>query len=88
MDKITFLKTGAELMTKFAAPSVLTGYFVASVPDATVEQMRDLFTDPGPMRVHNMQNLYEDKIYTEYDQINEIRAGNDEIIIILQKGGS
>ena len=88
MDKITFLKTGAELMATFAAPSVLTGYFVASVPDATVEQMRDLFTDPGPMRVHNMQNLYEDKIYTEYDQINEIRAGNDEIIIILQKGGS
>ena len=88
MDRITFLDKGTDLMTRFAAPSVLTGYFVAAVPGATVEQMTEVFTDPGPMLVHNIENLYEDKTYTGYNHINEIREGSGEITVILDKGGS
>lgn len=88
MDKIVFLEKNTEILTRFAAPSVLTGYFVAAVPGATVEQMTELFTDPGAMLVHNMDELYEDKVYTGYNHINELRESPEEITVILDKGGS
>lgn len=85
MDKIIFLEKNAELLTRFAAPSVLTGYFVAAVPGATVDQMTELFTNAGEMLVHNMDDLYADKVYTGYNHINEIREGSNEITVILDK---
>ena len=89
MDRITFLeKDNTELLTRFAAPSVLTGYFVAAVPNATVGEMEELFSDPGPMLVHNMEDLYDDKVYTGFNHINEIREGLGEITVILDKEGS
>lgn len=89
MDRITFLeKDNTELLTRFAAPSVLTGYFVAAVPNATVDEMEELFSDPGPMLVHNMDDLYGDKVYTGFNHINEIREVPGEITVILDKGGS
>ena len=87
MDKITLTDKGVEFMARFAAPSVFTGNFVASVVDSDVEAITAAFTSPGPILVHNMQSLYADKTYTGYTGIEEIRQGTDDIIVILHKEG-
>lgn len=85
MDKITLIDKGVEFMTIYAAPSVLTGNFVARVVDSDVETIQTAFTNPGPIFVHNMQSLFADKTYTGYTGIDEIRQGADDIIVILHK---
>ena len=86
MDRITLIDKDVEFTTRFAAPSVLTGRFVAAVVDSDKETITEAFTDPGRILVHNMEDLYADKIYEEYTHINEIRNGGDEITVILDRG--
>lgn len=86
MDKVTLTEKGMEFMTRYAAVSVLTGYFVAAVTDADKQTIMDAFTESGPILVHNMEELYADKTYEGYRRINEIRESEKEITVILDKG--
>lgn len=86
MDKVTLTEKGMEFMTRYAAVSVLTGYFVAAVTDADKQTIMDAFTEPGQILVHNMEELYADKTYEGYRRINEIRESEKEITVILDKG--
>lgn len=85
MDRITLEDKKEEFMSRYAAPSVSTGRFVASIINSDVNTIREAFTDPGPILVHNMQGLFADQVYEEYTSINEIREETDQIIVILDK---
>lgn len=88
MDKITLLDKDVEFMTRFAAPSILTGYFVAAVLDSDRATIEAAFTNPGRILVHNVDCLYRDEVYEGYTGINEIRESPNEITVILDKGGA
>ena len=85
MDKITIERTGAEFMTQFAAPSILTGRFVALIVGSDPETVESAFSDPGGMTVHNMEEQYADKTYTGYRGIQSMEARSDGILIRLNK---
>ena len=85
MDRITLTEKEQEFMCRFAAPSILTGYFVAAVIRSDRETIEEAFTEPGPILVHNMEDLYADKTYEGYRRINEIREAENEITVILDK---
>ena len=85
MDRITLTEKKQEFMCRFAAPSVLTGYFVAAVRNSDRATIEEAFTEPGPILVHNMEELYADKTYKGYRRINEIRESENEITVILDK---
>ena len=85
MDRITLTEKEQEFMCRFAAPSVLTGYFVAAVRNSDRATIEEAFTEPGPILVHNMEELYADKTYKGYRRINEIRESENEITVILDK---
>lgn len=85
MDRVRLPKKNQEFMCRFAAVSVLTGYFVAAVTDSDRETIEKEFTEPGPIMVHNMEELYADKTYEGYRRINEIRESENEITVILDK---
>lgn len=88
MDKVTLTEKGLVFMTRFAAPSILTGRFVAAVVGSNMESIVEAFTAPGEILVQNTEQLYDDKTYTGYRRIVEIGdgQGQDEIIIKLDKG--
>lgn len=85
MDRITLTEKKQEFMCRFAAVSILTGYFVATVTDSDRETIEEAFTEPGPILVHNVEELYADKTYKGYRRINEIRESENEITVILDK---
>ena len=86
MDKLTLEKSGAVFMSRFAAPSVSTGRFVASIVDSDIETVRAAFTDPGPILVQNVEGLYADEVYTGYSGIKDITKTGGEITVIINKG--
>lgn len=86
MDRITLLKNGQVFMTDYAAPSVLTGRFVASIIDSSRDEIESAFADPSDIMVHNMEGLYADETYTGYRGIHEIRENGDRFVVILDKG--
>ena len=85
MDKIT-IKSGQEFMARYAAPSVSSGRFVACIVDSDLKTVQSAFTDPCPMLVHNMDELYADKVYEGFYGIHDIRESGGEITVILGKG--
>lgn len=85
MDRLTLVEKEMEFMTRFAAPSVLTGYFVAAIPNANREKIEAAFTSPGPILVHNMEELFADKVYEGYTRMRQIREQENEIVVILDK---
>lgn len=85
MDMLRLVNKDKEYLCRYAAPSVLTGRFVACVVDSTEESIREGFTDPGDIFVHNVENLYADKTYTGYTGIDEIRVSENDITVILGK---
>lgn len=86
MDRITLLDKGIEFMTRYAAPSILTGYFVAAIVNSDRAAIEAAFTNPGSIFVHNMEDLYADKTYTGYTRINEIRENANDITVLLDRG--
>lgn len=86
MDLVMLTEKEKEFMTRFAAPSVLTGRFVAAVIGSDRSEIEDAFTDPGDILVHNMDELYADKTYTGYRRIYSIMENPGEIIVTLDKG--
>lgn len=87
MDRVRLPKKNQEFMCRFAAVSILTRYFVAAVTDSDRETIEEAFSEPGPIQVHNMDDLYADKTYEGYRRINEIRESESEITVILDKEG-
>ena len=88
MDKITLLKSGTVFTSRFAAPSVSSGRFVAAIIDSDVETVRAAFDDPCPMLVHNMEGLYADKVYTGFHGIRKIMENGSEVTVIIEKEDS
>lgn len=86
MDKITLVQSGAVFMSRFAAPSVSSGRFVAAIVDSDIETVRAAFTDPEPILVQNTDGLYADEVYTGYSDIKDITETGGEITVILNKG--
>ena len=86
MDRVTLTQKGISFDTRFAAPSVLTGYFVAAVQGSDRGTIESAFTDPGDILVHNLEDLFADKTYTGYTRIREIREQESEITVILDRG--
>lgn len=85
MDQVTLTDKGKVFMTRFAAPSVLTGCFVAAVVGSDLKEITEAFTEPGDISVHNMEELFEDKTYSGYRRIVDIMNNTTEIIITLDK---
>ena len=85
MNRITLTEKDKEFYSSFAAPSVLTGFFCAEILGTTREEIEEAFTEPGPILVHNLEDLYADKIYEGYRRINEIRENGENFVIILDR---
>ena len=85
MDRLTLVDKDLSFVTRYAAPSVLTGRFVACVVNSDRETLTEAFTDAGEIQVHNMDNLYADKSYIGFNYLAEIREDGDDLIIILSK---
>lgn len=85
MDRVTLVEKGMSFETRFAAPSVLTGYFVAAVLDSDRETIEEAFTNPGNILVEDSNDLVPPKVYEDYKTIVEIREQEDEIIVIVGK---
>lgn len=86
MDRVTIGRTGLSIDCQYAAPSVLSGRFVACVGDdqgLSPEQLREAFTDPGSITVHNIEEHYADKTYTNYTTVDEIRENEHDCIVLL-----
>ena len=88
MDRITLIDKNKEFLTEFAAPSITTGRFVACVIGEEEATLRDAFTNPGKMLVHNVECLYEDKTYTGYGTIRRMTKNGDNWTIVLNKEAS
>lgn len=88
MDKVTLLKSGQVFMSRFAAPSVSSGRFVAAIVDSDADTVREAFEVPQDILVQNVEELYADRIYSVYSGIHELRESNDEVTVILDKGES
>lgn len=85
MDKITLTDKGAVFMSRYAAPSVSSGRFVAAIIDSDADTVREAFTDHGPILVQNTDGLYEDKLYTGFGGIHELREEQGQITVILRR---
>lgn len=85
MDKVTLLKSGQVFMSRFAAPSVSSGRFVAAIVDSDADEVREAFADHGPILVQNTDGLYEDKLYTGFGGIHELREEPEQITVVLDR---
>ena len=85
MDVMMLPEKKAMYSCKYAAPSVLTGNFVAYIYEATEEEIRETLTDPGPIVVYNQDT--GSHTYSGYTTVDEIRPQEDGLIVILTNGG-
>jgi hypothetical protein len=83
MDKITLIEKEAVFMSRYAAPSVSSGRFVAAIVDSDADEVREAFTDHGPILVQNTDGLYEDKLYTDFGGIHDLREEQGQITVVL-----
>ena len=83
MDKITLIEKEVVFMSRYAAPSVSSGRFVAAIVDSDTDTVREAFTDHGPILVQNTDGLYEDKLYTDFGGIHDIREEQGQITVVL-----
>lgn len=85
MDRV-LLDNNATFLSRFAAPSVSSGRFVAAIVDSDADTVREAFTDHGPILVQNTEGLYEDKVYTGFGDIHELREELEQITVVLDRG--
>lgn len=83
MDKITLIEKEVVFMSRYAAPSVSSERFVAAIVDSDADEVREAFTDHGPILVQNTDGLYEDKLYTDFGGIHDIREEQGQITVVL-----
>ena len=85
MDRITFERNDAVLDANFAAESILTGNFVASVVNADEETVRAAFTEPGVIYVRSMDTTIPDSEYPGYRSVQSIEEQPDGLTVIVTK---
>ena len=76
MDLLSIPKKKKEFNCKFAAPSILTGRFVAHILSEDENEIREALTDPGTLIVYNENvgtKTYEG--YTKIDSMDHQREG-------------
>lgn len=88
MVKLTLIDKELEFAARYAAPSVTTGRFVACIQDSDEETLREAFTNPGQILVHNVEGLYEDRVYEGFTTVGDIREDEDDLIVIVNKEGT
>ena len=84
MDTIFLPDKQAVFSSKYAAPSITTGRFVASITGSDMDTVRAAFTNPGKIIVHNEENLWADKEYDGYTTIHRINEDGQNIVIVLK----
>jgi len=85
MDRITFRRNDAVFSATFAAPSVLTGNFVACVTGETEEAVRAAFTEPGTIHVEDLDGLIPAADYDGYRSVKSIDEDPDGLLVIVTK---
>lgn len=85
MDRVTLVEKEIIFNARFAAPSILTGYFVAAIAGASKGKIEKAFTNPGDILVEDTKGLVAPVTYTGYRSIVEIREGANDITVILSK---
>lgn len=86
MDRVTLTDKGLVFMARYAAPSIMTGNFAACIVGADIESVREAFTHPGTIHVHNMDGLYPDASYTGFSGIKRVRVSECDIVVTVCKG--
>ena len=88
MDRVTIQRSGTAVDCRYAAPSITTGRFIACVGHDQgygAEDLREMFTDPGDLSVHNLEGKYADKTYSGYTDVDEVREGEAADIVVLSR---
>lgn len=85
MDRITFERNGAVLDANFAAESILTGNFVASVVNADEETVRAAFTEPGVIYVRSLDTTIPESAYRGYRSVQSIDEQPDGLVTVVTK---
>ena len=76
MDLLSIPKKKKEFNCKFAAPSILTGRFVAYILSEDEEEIRETLTDPGTLIVYNEHVITKEyEGYTKIDSLEPQREG-------------
>lgn len=75
MDLLSIPKKKKEFNCKFAAPSILTGRFVAYILSEDEEEIRGTLTDPGTLIVYNEHVVTKE--YDGYKRIDSLEAQRD-----------
>ena len=75
MDLLSIPKKKKEFNCKFAAPSILTGRFVAYILSEDEEEIREALTDPGTLIVYNAHVITKE--YDGYRRIDSLEPQRD-----------
>ena len=75
MDLLSIPKKKKEFNCKFAAPSILTGRFVAYILSEDEEEIRETLTDPGTLIVYNAHVITKE--YDGYRRIDSLEPQRD-----------
>jgi len=86
MDLLSIPKKKKEYNCKFAAPSILTGRFVAYILSEDEEEIRETLTDPGTLIVYNEHVVTKE--YKGYKRIDSLEAQRDGGYIVKLSGDS
>ena len=86
MDLLSIPKKEKEYRCKFAAPSILTGRFVAHILDAEEEDIRETLTDPGTLIVYNEHVITKE--YEGYKKIDSMEEQRDGGYIVKLSGNT
>ena len=86
MDLLTIPKKQKEFNCKFAAPSILTGRFVAYIYCTDAEEIRTALNDPGLLIVSNEHVGVKE--YAGYTALDSLDEQPDGYIVRMSKDGA
>lgn len=86
MDHLMIPDKQKSFICKFAAPSVLTGRFVAYIYCMDADEIRDALTNPGTLVVENEHVGVRE--YPGYTTVYSMDKQPDGYIVKLSKDGS
>lgn len=85
MDIVNLIDKGKRFESLYAAPSILTGRFVACITNSTISEVKDAFTNPGRILVQNAEGLVVDKEYDDYSGFYSVDDTDKGIIVKLSR---
>jgi hypothetical protein len=83
MDQLKIPEKNKEYTCRFAAPSILTGRFVAHILCKDGQELREVLTEPGKLYVYNVH--VGTKEYVGYRFIHSMEEQTDGFIVKLTK---